>query len=332
MARTSTRGPGRGAPDLPKRRPAERGPGLVEQAGRRRAERGPGERGHTEREQAERPSAKRGGKAVDAWMAGDVLLFGRYVKRQTAALFILGAPAFLPAFFMLPSYFTLNSDAMNTAEADVLGSGTEILLIMTLLITPMALLTRQRWFVPLRRFYGIMMALTAFTDATTASITTDFGGGVLGRLAGHSFLLVGLFMVMLLIPLVLTANHRAQKWLGRYWKPLHRLVYVIWGLLVLHLTLLEGLLPAPMSGPDGDGAAPFHQRAYQIVSCSLFLLTLRLPPVKRWVTEQQKNGRGWLVFVTLTPLIILFLIGFAYILNEEFFKGIGMFTLNPPDD
>src|SRR5690349_9783278 len=168
-------------------------------------------------------SAKRGASAVDSWMAEEVVLFGRYVKRQTVALWIMGAPAFLPLLFMLPSYLTLNTSAMDSAEADVLGSGSEILLLTTLLVTPMVTLTRQRWFVPLRRFYGIMFAVTAFTDATTASITTNFAGGVFGRLAGHSFLLVGFIMIMLLIPLFLTANNRAQKRLGRYWKPLHRL-------------------------------------------------------------------------------------------------------------
>jgi methionine sulfoxide reductase heme-binding subunit len=277
---------------------------------------------------------KRSGK-VDAWMAEEVILFGKYVKRQTVALWIMGVPAFLPLLFMLPSYLTLNSSAMDSAEADVLGSGSEILLLMTLLITPMVTLTRQRWFVPLRRFYGIMFAVTAFTDATTASITTGFAGGVFGRLAGHSFLLVGFIMVMLLIPLFLTANSRAQKWLGRYWKPLHRTIYVIWGLLVLHLALLVGF--GIQNGTNGsgsgvDGMPVFHQRLYQILSCSLFLFVLRLPPVKRWVAEKQKEDRQAIVFFAFAPLMLLFLIGFAFIVHEQLLRGIEMFLLRPPSD
>jgi sulfoxide reductase heme-binding subunit YedZ len=277
-------------------------------------------------------TTKRGGKAVDAWMAEQTTVFGRPVKRQTVALWIMGAPAFLPLIFMVPAFLTLNGGAMDTGEADTLGTGSEILLIMTLLITPMVALTRQRWFVPLRRFYGIMFAVTAFTDAATASITTNFAGGVFGRLTGHSFLLVGFIMIMLLIPLFLTANHRAQKLLGRYWKPLHRLVYVIWGLLLLHLTLLEGFgfqNGANGSGNGVDGTPFFHQRMYQFAACSLFLFVLRLPPVKRWVAENQKEGREKIIFWALSPLILLFLIGFAYILHEEFFKGIDMFRLHP---
>jgi methionine sulfoxide reductase heme-binding subunit len=280
-------------------------------------------------------SAKRGASAVDSWMAEEIVLFGRYVKRQTVALWIMGAPAFLPLLFMLPSYLTLNTSAMDSAEADVLGSGSEILLLTTLLVTPIVTLTRQRWFVPLRRFYGIMFAITAFTDATTASVTTGFAGGVFGRLAGHSFLLVGFIMVMLLIPLFLSANNKAQKRLGRYWKPLHRLTYVIWGLLVLHLTLLAGF--GIQNGTNGsgsgvDGMPVFHQRLYQILSCSLFLFVLRLPPVKRWVAEKQKEGRQAIVFFAFAPLILLFLLGFAFIVHEELLRGIEMFQLRPPSD
>lgn len=280
-------------------------------------------------------SGKRGATAVDGWMAEEIVLFGRYVKRQTVALWVMGAPAFLPLLFMLPSFLTLNTSAMNSAEADVLGSGSEILLLMTLLITPMTTLTRQRWFVPLRQFYGMMFAVTAFTDATTASITTGFAGGVLGRLAGHSFLLVGFIMVMLLIPLFLTANNRARRWLGRYWKPLHRTIYVIWGLLVLHLTLLAGLgIQNGTNGPGSgvDGMPVFHQRLYQILSCSLFLFVLRLPPVKRWVAKKQKQGREAIVFFAFAPLMLLFLLGFVFIVHEELLRGIEMFQLRPPSD
>lgn len=34
----------------------------------------------------------------------------------------------------------------------------------------------------------------------------------------------------------------------------------------------------------------------------------------------------------LSPPIVLFLIGFAYILHEEFFKEIGMFPLHPSNE
>ena len=263
--------------------------------------------------------------AVDTWMEQDFVFPTATIRKQTVALLLLRLPVLLPLLFISRGVITLNNDTLNGAEADVLGTGSEICLFLTLLVTPVITVTRQRWIAPLRRWYGIIFAVTAMTDATIASITTSFAGGVFGRLAGHSFLLVGLTMVVLLIPLLATANNPAQRWLGRYWKQLHRLTYLIWGLLVLHLTLLEGF--GIEHGGDGDPV--FHQRMYQAVACSIPLLVLRLPPVKRWAGQQQKAGRQWLVYLSVAPLAALFALGFVFIVNEEIFKGVGAFMLHP---
>jgi len=158
---------------------------------------------------------------------------------------------------------------------------------------------------------------------------------VFGRLAGHSFLLVGFVMVVLLIPLFLTGNNVAQRWLGRYWKPLQKLTYVVWGLLFLHLALLEGLgFQHGTNGPSGavDGNPIMHQRLYQLSACSIFLVVFRLPRVKRWVTDKQKAGQEWKVYLTVLPLAALFILGFAFMLNEEIDKGFGAFILRATDD
>ena len=68
---------------------------------------------------------------------------------------------------------------------------------------------------------------------------------------------------------------------------------------------------------------------YQYSACSLFLLVLRLPPVKRWIAARQKEGRNWLVWVTIAPIFALFVFGFIFIINEEIFKGIGSFLERP---
>ena len=151
-------------------------------------------------------------------------------------------------------------------------------------------------------------------------------------MAGHVFELMGFMMVMLVIPLLITGNPWAQRKLGKYWKRLQRLTYVIWGLLALHLVLLEGFgfeSGSNGSGFAGDGDPVFHQRLYQYSACSLFLLTLRLPPVKRWIAARQKEGRNWLVWVTIAPIFALFVFGMIFIINEEIFKGIDSFTEHP---
>jgi len=280
-----------------------------------------------------RPPGQRAAKSrVDEWMEVDFKFGGSRIKRKAVALILLGAPATVPLFFMLPALVTLNSNTFATSVDDTLGTGAEICLFLCLLVTPLAMVTGQHWFIPLRRWYGIMMACCAIGDAAAASITDDFAGGVFGRLAGHVFELMGFMMVMLVIPVLLTSNAWAQRKLGRYWKRLQQVTYVIWGLLAAHLVLLEGLgvqSGENGSGFAGDGDPVFHQRFYQYSACSLFLLTLRLPPVKRWIAARQKEGRNWLVYLTIAPLFALFVVGFTFILTEELFKGIDSFTELP---
>jgi DMSO/TMAO reductase YedYZ heme-binding membrane subunit len=276
----------------------------------------------------QRPAKSR----VDEWMEVDFKFGGSRIKRKAVALILLGAPAAVPLFFMLPALVTLNSNTFATSVDDTLGTGAEICLFLCLLVTPLAMVTGQHWFIPLRRWYGIMMACSAIGDAAAAGVTDDFAGGVFGRLAGHVFELMGFMMVLLVIPVLLTSSSWAQRKLGRYWKRLQQLTYVIWGLLAAHLVLLEGLgvqSGENGSGFAGDGDPVFHQRLYQYSACSLFLLTLRLPPVKRWIAARQKEGRNWLVYLTIAPLFALFVVGFTFILTEELFKGIDSFTQHP---
>jgi DMSO/TMAO reductase YedYZ heme-binding membrane subunit len=172
-----------------------------------------------------------------------------------------------------------------------------------------------------------MFAVIGLADTITASITGDFAGGVIGRVAGHSFLVVGLFIILLALPLLATANTPAQRKPGKYWKRLHRMTYVIWGLLVLHLLLLDGFMP--FGGPEGDGDPVMHQRFYQAIAISIPLIVLRLPPVRRWIADQRAAGRQRWVYLAFLPLAVLFILGFAYIVNEEIFTGTMVLTMRP---
>jgi DMSO/TMAO reductase YedYZ heme-binding membrane subunit len=271
---------------------------------------------------------------VDEWMDRDFKFGGSRIKRKAVALILLGAPAVVPLFFMAPAFFTMNEATFGGSVDDTLGTGAELCLFLCLLVSPMITLTGQRWFFPLRRWYGIMFAFSGLGDMLAAGLTDNFAGGFFGKVAGHVFELMGFMMVMLAIPLLITGNHWAQRKLGRYWKQLQRLTYVIWGLLFLHLSLLEGLgfqngNGHNGSGNPGDGDPIFHQRLYQYAACSLFLLTLRLPPVKRWIAARQREGRGWLVWVTITPIFALFIFGMIFAINEEIFKGFDSFVEHP---
>jgi DMSO/TMAO reductase YedYZ heme-binding membrane subunit len=277
-------------------------------------------------------STKRG---MDQWMEQSFKFGGSQIKRRTLALLLIGSFGALPLFFMLPALLQMNENTFSVSVDDTLGTGAEVCLFLSLLVSPMMLLTGLRWFFPLRRWFGIMMACCAIGDALAAGLTDNFAGSFLSKVTEHTFTLAGFTMVLLVIPLLLTGNPWAQRKLGRYWKMLHRLIYVIWGLLFVHLATLEGFgfeRRDNGSGFSGDGDPIFHQRLYQYAAVSLFLLTLRLPPVKRWIVARQQEGRNKLVWLTITPIFVLFLFGMVFILNELFFKGINSFNNTPSNE
>jgi len=252
------------------------------------------------------------------------------IRKRSVALFFLRLPVFVPIIFIIPGWVSLNAnDTLTVNEASVLGTGGVFCLYVALSITPIITLTGAQWIAPLRRWYGIWFAVIGLADTTTAAITTNFAGGPFGRLAGHTFLLTGFFIITLAFPVLATANTPAQRKLGKYWKRLQRMTYVIWFFAVVHLLLLDGFTPF---GTDEDGAAVFHQRFYQAMAVSIPLIVLRLPPVRRWITEQRADGRQWLVWLTVSPLIVLYVTSMVFIINNEMFIGMQAIQLQAIED
>jgi DMSO/TMAO reductase YedYZ heme-binding membrane subunit len=248
------------------------------------------------------------------------------IRKRSIALFLMRLPALIPWIFVFRGWVNLNAhDVLTNTEADVLGTGGVLCFYIAISITPLITLTGAQWIAPLRRWYGIWFAIIGISDATTAAITTDFAGGVFGRLAGHTFLLAGLLIITLAIPLLATANTPAQRKLGKYWKKLQRMTYVIWAFVVLHLLLLDGF--TPFGAADGDGDPVFHQRFYQALAVSIPLIVLRLPPVRRWIVERRAEGRQWLVWLAVAPLAVFYITAMAFIVNEEFFTGLKVITM-----
>jgi len=253
------------------------------------------------------------------------------VRKRSIALFLMRLPVFVPIIFISRAWILANpKGTLTNTEADVLGTGGVFCLYIALSITPLITLTGAQWIAPLRRWYGIWFAIIGIADTTTAAITTDFAGGVFGRLAGHTFLLTGFFIITLALPVLATANTPAQRKLGKYWKKLQRMTYIIWFFAVVHLLLLDGF--KPFGAADGDGMPIFHQRFYQALAISIPLIVLRLPPVRRWIVDRRAEGRQWLVWLAVAPLAVFYITAMAFIVNEEIFTGTMAITLNPPAD
>jgi methionine sulfoxide reductase heme-binding subunit len=187
---------------------------------------------------------------------------------------------------------------ISSSAPDVLGNGAFILFVLMLSVTPVQTITGWRWHLVLRRDFGVGTFAVAALDLVLIAVfgTSTAHGGFIDRVAGHIFLLAGTLAVVALIPLVLTSTLRTRRWLGRRWKPLHRLTYVVWVLILLHLAFLPSL------------RAVFVEAL--IVSAPLAVL--RVPAVKRWWSSSRRSGTDRALRAVLTAAVAaVFVIGVA---------------------
>lgn len=127
----------------------------------------------------------------------------------------------------------------NPAEALIRGLGewTLRLLCVTLAVTPL----RVRWRLPQLARFRRMLGLFVFFYASLhllAYAWLDMGfevADIARDISKRPFILVGFAAWLSLMPLAATSFNRAIRAMGaRRWQMLHRLVYVIAGLAVLH--------------------------------------------------------------------------------------------------
>jgi sulfoxide reductase heme-binding subunit YedZ len=229
--------------------------------------------------------------------------------------FVLMAPEVIAALLGRPGAIS----NVSASTADVLGTSTFLIFIAMLAVTPVHTMTGWRWHIVLRRDYGIAMFFTAATDLTLAAITTGdtFPGSPLTRVGGHTFLVAGTMSTLLLVPLVVTANRPAQRWLGRHWKSVQRVTYVVWATVLIHLFLLFGLTTIFLYA----------------VAVSIPLALLRVPPVRRWWDAARRTGTHRTLRVVATvALAALFVAGYVPLVQELAVKGGAALVQHPNRD
>ena len=136
------------------------------------------------------------------------------------------------------------------------GDWTLRLLLLTLLMTPLKRGFGWSWPLRVRRMLGLFAFFYASLHLSTYLWLDQFfdwweiGLDILER----PFITVGMLAYVLLLPLALTSTHAMMKRMGRSWRKLHRLVYVVATLGVLHFWWLvkadvrEPLLYAALLG------------------------------------------------------------------------------------
>lgn len=149
------------------------------------------------------------------------------------------------------------------------------LLVLSLAATPANTLFGFRHAVQVRRALGLYAFMYAAIHLLTF-VWLDFGfaWGLLAReLVEKPYIWLGLSGFLMLAALAVTSTKASMRSMGKNWRRLHSLVYLAAPLLVLHFAWAN---KGDLLRLAGDIAQPL---AYGVVL--IFLLSLRLPPVRR---------------------------------------------------
>lgn len=163
-----------------------------------------------------------------------------------------------------------------------LGRAALYFLIASLAITPLTTLTGWR-FLPLRRralgLYAFLYASLHFA----VFVALDYGfdlAEILRLTAEKPFILVGFSAGLLLVPLAVTSFDYFIHRMGKRWKQLHRLVYVIAPLVILHYAWAK---KGTLFALRGDIFQPLLWGLLFIL-----LMVLRLPAIRRKIHRRYR--------------------------------------------
>jgi len=163
------------------------------------------------------------------------------------ALFIA---CLLPAAWLL---FALLTDRLGANPIEAVthetGQWTLRLLLLTLLMTPLRQRFGWAWPIRVRRMLGLFAFFYAGLHLLTYLWLDQFffWDEIMRDIIKRPFITVGMLGLLLLVPLAVTSTNGMMRRLGRNWKRLHRLAYVVPVLGVLHyLWLVKADLREPL--------------------------------------------------------------------------------------
>lgn len=135
----------------------------------------------------------------------------------------------------------LGTDPVKRAE-HLLGLWTLRFLLATLAVTPLRRLTGWNWLAKHRRTLGLLAFSYAILHLLTWALLdvqvgiSEYVGwdDIAADILKRPFITVGMLALVLMIPLAVTSTRGMIARLGRRWRALHRLVYVVAVLGVVH--------------------------------------------------------------------------------------------------
>jgi sulfoxide reductase heme-binding subunit YedZ len=161
------------------------------------------------------------------------------------------------------------------------GTTALVLLVLSLAVTPLNTIFGWKQLIPLRKWLGLYAFMYVCLHLLTF-VWLDYGFNFLFLYDGilnQRYVIVGFSAFLLLVPLAVTSTKGWQKRLGKRWKKLHSLIYVIIVLALVHFFwLVKNVYTEPA--------------IYAIIVA--FLLLARVNPVKQVLLRWQRRMRGML--------------------------------------
>jgi sulfoxide reductase heme-binding subunit YedZ len=162
----------------------------------------------------------------------------RQALQHRSAKSVLWLSCVLPFVWLV---WGATNDALGANPAEYLiratGDWTLRMLCVTLAVSPLRVMLGLPELAKLRRMFGLFTYFYVVLHLLCYS-WLDMGfewGDIAADIAKRPFILVGFSAFVLLTPLGMTSFNRAIRWLGaKRWQWLHRLVYVVAVLAVLH--------------------------------------------------------------------------------------------------
>lgn len=165
------------------------------------------------------------------------MAFNPSPKQLTAIKAVVFVAALLP--FLNIAYGLASGQAIDPLAylTDGTGDWGLYMLCATLCVTPLRRFTGMNWVIKLRRMLGLYAFFYALVHFLTF-VWFEHGFNVAAiwkDVLKHPYVTVGFAAFVLLIPLAATSTQAMIRRLGRNWTRLHRLIYLIAPLAILHL-------------------------------------------------------------------------------------------------
>jgi len=149
--------------------------------------------------------------------------------------------AWVPLAVLIGEYFT-NNLGIDPVREILFHTGTTalVLLVLSLAVTPVNIIFGWKQVIPLRRPLGLYAFMYVSLHLLTF-VWLDYAFDlrfILDGIVEQPFVLVGTVAFLLLVPLAITSTKGWQKRLGKRWKTLHKLSYLIIILALIHFIWL----------------------------------------------------------------------------------------------